>query len=321
MVGAGLIGARVARLLAGRGDEVAVASRRGTALAGTEALTMDASDAAALTRAAAGASTILLCSGPAAYTAKAWQQDWPPVYRAAIAAARDSGAALVVMGNLYPYGVQAAPFTEHSPELTTSAKGLVRKAGWAAVKAAHDRGELRAVEVRASDYFGAGLGGTAHLGERFFAAIRASKAAPAIGNQALPHSWSYLDDIAATLAAAAGYEGEWGRIWHVPSGVPHSRDEIATALNELYGSRGRVRGVPTGVLKALGLFSSQWKGIADEAYQFTNPWVIDATETEQLLGVSATPWEQALRETAASYGPLAAVAQPRAGAPGSTSTR
>jgi nucleoside-diphosphate-sugar epimerase len=311
VVGAGLIGGRVAQLLLDRGDGVTLVTRRGSALPGALAVAADASDPAALTAAALPASTggsatqrartIFLCANPAIYSAEEWGRVWPPIFRAAIAAAHDSGAGLVVMGNLYPYGLPEGPMSEHSPERTTSRKGLIRKAGWEAVKAAHDAGELRGVEVRASDYFGPGAGPTALLGARFFAPLLASKTARVVGDPALPHSWSYLDDIAATLVAAADHPGEWGRVWHVPSGAPHSRLEIAATVNDWFGTHGRVAPVPQWVLRGLALFSPQLGGVLDESYQFRNPFVLDASETERMLGVHATPWEQALHDTARSY--------------------
>jgi len=306
VVGAGLIGRRVAKRLIDRGDAVTVLTRRGTELPGARAVAADASDTAVHTTAATGARTIFLCANPPIYSAEEWARVWPPIFRAAIAAARTTGAALVVMGNLYPYGQPQGPMTEHSPELTTSPKGLIRKAGWAAVKAAHDAGELRAVEVRASDYFGPGAGPTALLGERFFVPLLESKPVRVVGDPSLPHSWSYLDDIAETLVAAGDYPGQWGRVWHVPSGAPHSELEIAETVNEWFGAAGKIAPIPQTALRALALFSPQLKGVLDESYQFRHPFVLDASESERMLGVHATPWEQALRDTAQSYRKLRA---------------
>ncbi|GAA4183787.1 NAD-dependent epimerase/dehydratase family protein [Gryllotalpicola kribbensis] len=301
VVGAGLIGRRVARLLVDRGDRVTLITRRGTELPGARAVAADASDATALAAVCDHANRIFLCANPAIYSAEEWARVWPPIFRAAIAAARSAGAGLVVMGNLYPYGLPQGPMTEHSAERTTSRKGLIRKAGWEAVKAAHDAGEVRAVEVRASDYFGPGAGATALLGERFFVPVLESRVARVVGNPSLPHSWSYLDDIAATLVAAADYPGEWGRVWHVPSGEPHSQLKIAATLNAWFGTSGRVAPIPLLALRTMALFSPQLAGVLDESYQFRNPFVLDASETERMLGVRATPWEQSLRDTAQSY--------------------
>jgi nucleoside-diphosphate-sugar epimerase len=297
VVGAGQIGRPLAEHLAGRGDAVTIATRSGPPATGAQARILDAADARAFSSAAEGAATIFLCTNPP-YTA--WTTDWPPIFRAAIAAASSSGAALVVMGNLYPYGRPTGPMTEGSPERTTEAKGRVRKAGWSQVRAANDRGEIRAVEVRASDYFGPGSGGTAHLGESFFTAILRSRTARVVGAPSLIHSWSYLPDIVTTLIAAADYAGDWGRIWHVPS-TAISRTSIAEQLNRRQGTHGKVRGYPQLMLRTLGLVSPMMREVAASSYQFRVPFVIDARETERKLGVTVTPWEEALATTSESY--------------------
>ncbi len=297
VVGAGLIGANLARLLAERGDEVVLGTRSGTAVDGTRAITLDAGDAEAFAAAASGAATIFLCTNPP-YTR--WPTEWPPVFAAAIEAARRSGAALVIMGNLYGYGAPDGPMTEHSPERTTETKGRVRLAGWHSALAAHERGDIRAVEVRASDYFGPGSTGTAHLGAAFFHAALRSKKAMVVGDPALPHSWSYLPDIASTLAAA-GDSAEWGRVWHVPSGEALPRTVIMDQLNTHFGSSGRVAGYPQWLLRSLAAVNPMMREVEASSYQFRMPFVIDSAETERLLGVRATPWPEALVTTADSY--------------------
>lgn len=298
VVGAGLIGGGLARSLVARGDEVVVATRSGTEVPGAHALALDAADAEAFADAAAGAETIFLCTNPP-YTH--WPTDWPPVFAAAIEAAAQSGAGLVIMSNLYGYGPPEGPMTEQSPELSTETKGLVRLAGWHAALAAHKRGDIRAVEVRASDYFGPGSTGTAHLGENFFHAALHSKKAMVVGDPALPHSWSYLPDIVSTLVAAADHDGVWGRVWHVPSGAARPRTTIMEQLNAHYGGHGRVAGYPHWQLRALAAVNPMMREVEASSYQFRMPFVIDSTETERLLGVTATPWLAALTTTADSY--------------------
>ncbi|WP_130179269.1 NAD(P)-binding domain-containing protein [Cryobacterium sp. SO1] len=297
IVGAGWIGGELARQLVTQGEDVTVATRSGTAVAGTTARVLDASDPVAFCLAAERMQTIFLCTNP---PYPDWARRWPPVFAAAIAAASVSGANLVVMGNLYPYGSPTGPMTEHSPETTTESKGLIRRDGWHRVRDANERGEIRAVEVRASDYFGAGVSGTAHLGQAFFGAVLASKTARGVGRPELVHSWSYIPDIAATMIAAAGYTGPWGRLWHVPSGA-HSRTEIAGQLNAHYGSHGTVAGYPKWMLRSLGAVSPLMREVYKSSYQFQVPYVIDSAETERELGVAATPWDRALVAAAESY--------------------
>ena len=297
VVGAGLIGRPLAERLAARGDRVTIGTRSGSKVAGATSLVLNAGDRDSFTRAAAGAASIFLCTNPR-YTD--WTTQWPSMIDAAISAASATGAALVVMGNLYPYGSPTGPMTEHSPETTTEAKGLVRKEGWRKLRAAHERGELRGVEVRASDYFGPGATGTAHLGETFFTSILTSKTARVVGSPGLTHSWSYLPDIVSTLIAAADHGGEWGRLWHVPSAAA-SRVEIADQVNQRFGTHGKVAAYPQWLLRSLGAVNPMMHEIWASSYQFRVPYLIDAAETQRELGVSATPLADALATTAESY--------------------
>jgi nucleoside-diphosphate-sugar epimerase len=300
IIGAGIIGQALARDLAAQGDTVILASRSGTTVAGSTTVVVDASDAAALTRAARNANTIFLASGPREYSK--WATLWPPVFDAVIAAARATGADLVMLGNLYAYGEGSAmPLTEHTPLHATDSKGAVRKAGWQQALAAHNRGEIRAVEVRASDYFGPGAGATSQLGPDFFNPLIAGKTARVFGRTDQPHSWAYLPDIIDTLIAAAEFDGAWGHAWHVPCAEPLTRKQLADRVGELLGVSADVASWPTWMLHAMGFINPDVKAANELLSQFTAPFTSDACDTERLLGVSATPWDQSLAATVNYY--------------------
>lgn len=298
IIGAGLIGKELARQLVAAGENVVVASRSATTVSGTKAIALDAKNVLEFAAASREASTIFLCTNPPYHT---WETEWPPVFEAVIRASEENGCDLVVMGNLYPYGIPKGAMAEDSSEKTLETKGLVRKVGWAKIKTAASAGKFRAVEVRASDYFGPGAGSTAHLGKDFFVPISKSKSAVVVGDPNKKHSWSYIPDIAKTMIAASVYSGDWNRVWHVPSGEPKSRVEILRELNALHDSKGTLFRVPQWLLKTMGIFSPLYREVLASSYQFTNEFVINSAETERLLGVSATPWKVALRQTASSY--------------------
>jgi nucleoside-diphosphate-sugar epimerase len=300
VIGAGIIGQALARDLVAQGDHVVLASRSGTSVPGATPLAVDASDAAALARAARNVSTIFLASGPREYSK--WATLWPPVFDAVISAARATGADLVMLGNLYAYGEGSTmPLTEHSPLQATDSKGVVRKAGWQQALAAHNRGEIRAVEVRASDYFGPGAGATSQLGPDFFNPLIAGTTARVFGKTDQPHSWAYLPDITDTLIAAAEFEGEWGHAWHVPCAEPLTRAQLAARVNELTGTDADVASWPTWMLRAMGVFKPDVKAANELLSQFTHPFTSDACDTEHLLGVGATPWDVSLPATVNFY--------------------
>jgi len=300
IAGVGPVGKTLAARLISRGDSVLVASRSGLSVGGAQSVMVDATNSALLAAAAQNCETIFLATSPSAY--HRWPELWPPMFQSAIDAAHQSGAKLVIVGNLYAYGEDSAmPMTEQSPLLTEETKGRVRKEGWELALAAHRRGDIRAVEVRGSDYFGPGAGKTAQLGAGFFRPVMAGKKVSIFGSAAEKHSWTFLEDFASTLIAASDYEGEWGRPWLVPSDEPLTRAEIAARINAMTGNAARVGSFGSVLLRTLGIFSPGIRAANDSAYQFNRPFVIDATETTKLLGVTATKWRDALATTVAWY--------------------
>src|SRR5262249_54525467 len=104
--GNGPVGRHILRLLATEGGEAAGVSR-------TSGLRFDASDADALTRASAGASTLYLCAMP---RYDRWPEEFPLLMESTVVAAERVGARIVSIGNTYPYGEGAPPtLTEDLP--------------------------------------------------------------------------------------------------------------------------------------------------------------------------------------------------------------
>ena len=134
VIGAGVIGSRVARMLAEGGHRVSVVSRRGAGLAGVTHVAADAADGEAMASLAEGADVIYNCVNPAYHR---WPTDWPPIAASLLGAAERSGAVLVTLSNLYGYGPaerslgvaaydQAHPMTEATPlALTLTVPRLV----------------------------------------------------------------------------------------------------------------------------------------------------------------------------------------------------
>lgn len=293
LLGAGPVAAALAGRLLASGHSVTAATRSGTQLTGTRSIHLDAADPDALTRAARGTEVIFVCTNPPYHE---WASQWPPLIESVAGAAAATGARIVLMGNLYAYGVPEEPMREDSPLRPADSKGKVRQHIWERLQQLQWEGRIQAAEVRASDYFGPGSQAHAHLGPRFLQPLLQSKTAWVLGNPALAHSWAYLPDIAATLEAASG-EPAMGQAWLVPHSSHQDRLGIAEQVNALAASRGRVRSYP-GLLWTLGgRISANLREIGASSYQFTHEFLVDSSRTEEELGVTATPFPQAL-ETA-----------------------
>lgn len=298
IIGAGPVGRNTANALLNLGDDLTVATRSGTSLPGTETIALDAKDIVSLTSAATGQDTIIVATNP---PYPAWKEEWPPLIDAVIAAAKSSGAKVVLMGNLYALDPSTGPMTEHSPLVPRETKGEVRKVIWEMLLAEHERGTIRAAEVRASDYFGPGAGATAHLGDMFFKPLLVSKTAYGVGRQDLPHAWAYLPDIAATIAAVARREDTWGKAWLVPHATQEDRVALARKVTALAGTHGTARSIPQWALSAMSWFSPMTREIVRSSYQFRTPFLVDSSHSEKVLGTGATPLNHALETTIAAY--------------------
>lgn len=286
--------------------EVVVASRSGSArLAGAEAVAVDAADTEAMTRLAGGASVLINAVNPTSYTA--WQQQWPPMAAAFLAAAERTGAGLITVSNLYGYGPFDGVLTEETPLASTGKKGRIRARMWEDALAAQQRGGVRVTEVRPSDYFGAdGRRQASFFNDFLMRPLLAGRTAwLPMGDPDAPHSWSYLPDI-ARLVAELAVRGEsddrvWGRPWHVPTSAPRSAREVAADLAELGLVRNpRVRRAPKLVMTAARVLPLI-RELDETRYQFDRPFVLDASAAEEAFGMAPTPWADALRETCAGF--------------------
>jgi len=232
--GTGQVGSALAAHLAGLGIPVrAVSRRRPAARPGIDWRAADATDPEAAADAAKGASVIYQCLN-APYTQ--WPERFPPLQRGVLAAAERTGALLVSLENLYGYGpTEGRPMTEDLPPAATTVKGRTRAAMTAELLAAADAGRVRIAIGRASDFFGPGVTQGSTLGERVFGNALADRRADFIGHPGLPHTYSYVPDIAAGLATLGTDPRAAGQVWHLP-GPP---TVTTRALLDLVADQGR----------------------------------------------------------------------------------
>ena len=287
VIGAGPVGAGVAQLLAQRGTQVTVVTRRGTGIDHplVTKLKADATDADALGRAAAGAAAIYNCANPPYHK---WASDWPPMHPAMMTAAEQSGAVLVMMDNLYAFGPGSnMPMREGDAMNASGTKGAMRAMMARDLLAAHAAGRLRGTLARASDFYGPEVLGSA-LGERVVPRVLVGKKVSLLGALDVPHSISYMGDVANTLVTIAQDQRAWGKPWHVPNAPAPTQREAVDALAAAAGTTVKVTAVPKPALTALGLVVPMMRELKETWYQFAEPWVTDSTLTEQTFGLRAT---------------------------------
>jgi len=299
IVGAGPIGTAIALLLGERGEDVVIVTRSGSgpnhpAVTRTAA---DASSSARMTELATDAVAIYNCANPAYHR---WPTDWPPLAHALLTAAERSGAVLAIVNNLYGYGPVSGPMTEDLPLAATGHKGQTRAQMWRDALASHEAGTVRATEVRASDYIAPGP--SSHLGDRVVPRLLAHKSVAVMKSADTAHTWTAVDDVARLLVTVAADARGWGRAWHVPSNPPRTqREAVGDLCRAASVDPVRVKENPAVLMRALGLVNPLIRELAEVAYQFENPFVLDSTAAQHTFGLAPTPWDDVLASVIASY--------------------
>jgi nucleoside-diphosphate-sugar epimerase len=299
--GTGQVGSALVAHLAGLGVAVRAVSRnRPRALAdGVDWRAADAADAEAAADAAKGAAVVYQCLN-APYTQ--WPERFPPLQRGVLAAAERNSALLVVLENLYGYGPTGGkPMTEDLPLAATTVKGAARAAMTAELLAAAETGRVQFAIGRASDFFGPGVTQGSTLGERVFGNALAGRRADFIGNPGLLHTYSYVPDIAAGLATLGTDPRAAGQVWHLPGPPTGTTRALLDVVAADVGHPVGVRALPKLAVRALALVNPMLRGLAEMAYEFDEPFVLDTSKYESAFGAAGTPLAAAVAATVAWY--------------------
>lgn len=295
IVGAGAVGSAAALLLAERGEQVTIVTRRGGGPdhPAIERVAADATDAERLTELTKGAAALYNCASPLYHQ---WFSDWPPLASAFLAASERTGAVLASMSNLYGYGPVDGPITRKTPIAATHPKLRLRAEMWADQLAAQEAGRIRTVEVRGSDYIEANSILSAVIGKSLLAGRRAYAPSPLD----VPHSWTSIHDCARALTTVAADERAYGQVWLVPTNPPLTIRQIAARFTKVNGAPpAKISEIPYPVMWVTGSFSPLVKELRTTRYQFTKPFVLDSSATTETFGLEPIAMDDALRDAAA----------------------
>lgn len=297
VTGAGPVGSTVAQQLADAGQQVRLLTRSGSGPDHPliERRQVDVSRADQLDEAFAGAAVIHHCIHGSAYDARAWRAELPAAEKVVLEAAGRIGAVVVFPESLYSYGPLDGPMTEDLPRTATAGKLGVRTE----LLPQREASPTPTISVAASDFYGPRVL-MAHAGDRMIPTVLAGKTMRVLGSLDAPHSFTYVPDLAAAMIKAAATPALQNAFLHAPTAPPVTQRQLIEQVAAAAGvPEPRMSALPSGLLKTLGVAVRSMKELAETAYQFDRPFVVDSTASEARLGLSPTPLEIGLKETVA----------------------
>ncbi|MET3663470.1 NAD(P)H-binding protein [Caulobacter sp. 1776] len=302
----GGVGGETAAALVRRGWTVrALARDPGKArLAGVTFLKGDALDREAVVAAAQGASIIVHAVNPPGY--RGWKTLVLPMLDNTIAAARASGARILLPGTIYNYDPAAHPvIDEATPQRAHTRKGKIRIAMEARLEAAAapegEKAGVRSLILRAGDYFGPRSTANSWFASGLVTPGKPVKTILYPGDKGLGHAWAYLPDIGETFARLADREVElpafarfhFEGVWDADGTAMVGAIARAASLK-----RPNVRQLPWGLLPVAGLFSETLRELSEMKPFWRHALRLENRKLVAFLGEEPrTPLDVAIRAT------------------------
>ena len=260
--------------------------------AGVSWLPVAVDDTAALAQAARGAAVVVHALNPL-YTA--WETEAMPLLDAGLRVARQLNALVMLPGNVYNFGAGMPPvLVEDTPQNAHTRKGKIRIAMEQQLQQVATAGGVRAVVIRAGDFFGGGTGSWFDLALAKDI-TRGKMTYP--GALDLPTAWAYLPDLANTFVRVAD------KLLDAPGGFApfelfHFRGysltgrQWAEQLTAAARDNGwlqpdgqlKIAALPWPLIKAGGLLVPMWRELARMRYLWQTPHALAGDKLAALIG-------------------------------------
>jgi nucleoside-diphosphate-sugar epimerase len=302
----GGIGGEVARQLAAGGWTVRALHRDPVALTNRddrfEWVRGDAMNRQDVMAAAVGAQIIVHAVNPPGY--RNWAELVLPMIDNTIAAARASGARIVLPGTVYNYGPNAFPvLRESSSQEPLTHKGAIRVELERRLQAASSDG-VRSLVVRAGDFFGPGSTGNSWLSAGIVKPGKPVRSMFYPGKTGIGHQWAYVPDVAQTMVRLVEQEHQLPvfATFHMQGHWDADGTRMVGAIKRSVDQPSvKVRAFPWWVLPVMSLFSETFRELREMRYLWKEPIRMENATLLATLGEEPhTPWDEAVKTTLTS---------------------
>lgn len=216
-----------------------------------------------------------------------WPRLIPQITEQVIAAAKNSGARVLVPGNVYVFGTEPAPWSSATPHRPVSVKGRVRAAMEARYRAAAAEG-VRTIVLRAGDFLNEASPST--VMNMVVLKSLAKGRITALGTPDAQRAYAYLPDLARAAVALAERADlpEFADIAF--PGHTFSITDLAAIITAQTGQPLRITGFPWWLMRISSPVWELAREMAEMRYLYSHPHWLDGTDFARLVpGFDATP--------------------------------
>jgi nucleoside-diphosphate-sugar epimerase len=254
-------------------------------------------------RAAAGADLIVHAVNPPGY--RNWAGLVLPMLDHTIAAARANKARVLLPGTVYNYGPAAFPLIdETAPQRPSTRKGAIRVELERRLRIAAEAGHIRALIVRAGDFFGPGA-----VNSWFSQGLIKPGPRPSVvhnpGRRGIGHQWAYVPDVAEMMVRLVERDsGQAFENFHMDGHWDATGTSMIEAILRVLGEPAvRVAPLPWWMLRIAALFAETPHEMTEMRYLWQQAPRLDNARLVATLGAEPhTPLDQAVRATLIAMG-------------------
>lgn len=248
---------------------------------------------------ARGADVIVNALNPPMY--HDWARLIPGITRQVLAAARASGATVLIPGNVYVYGRQPGPWGPGTPHRPVARKGHIRAEMEAAYRAAAADG-VRTILLRGGDYLEAGNPNT--ILNMITLKPLARGRMTAMGRPGAVRAYAHLPDMARAAVALAGMRADLPAFADLPfAGHAFSLDALAAEIGRQTGRAPRITPFPWWQLRLAAPFWELARELREMRYLYDLDHRMDDRPLRDVLGeVPHTAFEQIVADHLSALG-------------------
>jgi len=211
-----------------------------------------------------------------------WARHIPAITAEVIAAGRASGATILVPGNVYPFGIEPAPWGPNTPHRPVSRKGRIRAEMEATYRKAAETGGPRCILLRGGDFL-LPTGPQLLMNVMLLSKVAKGRIT-SVGDPDALHAYAYLPDMARAAVGLIELGNALPAFADIPfAGYAFSVNDLAARVARLTGRPMPVAQYPVWIFTVLGPVWELAREFREMLYLNSHPHSLDPAPLRKWL--------------------------------------